>query len=148
MTWPRMVHQWWGDLYVSPNGQDPGSITFPLVPKGGKSELTPIALPNGESDLVQLKFEEFVVDQDAIRSAIESSPAIRRVIHLRTEHLGPEELLVGVKVELDHDLTLPEIAARIDEAEARLRAAVPKARVVYVEPDVARSAPADFGNSS
>ena len=89
-----------------------------------------------------------MADQDAIRSAIESSPAIRRVIHLRTEHLGPEELLVGVKVELDHDLTLPEIAARIDEAEARLRAAVPKARVVYVEPDVARSAPADFGNSS
>jgi divalent metal cation (Fe/Co/Zn/Cd) transporter len=44
-----------------------------------------------------------------------------------------------VKIELDHHLTMPEVAARIDEAEARLRAAVPTARLVYVEPDVARS---------
>jgi cation diffusion facilitator family transporter len=78
-------------------------------------------------------------DQEAIRRAVESSPSVRRIIHLRTEHLGPEELLVGVKIELDHHLTMPEVAARIDEAEARLRAAVPTARLVYVEPDVARS---------
>jgi divalent metal cation (Fe/Co/Zn/Cd) transporter len=74
----------------------------------------------------------------AIEQALASSPGIRQVIHLRTEHIGPDELLVGAKVDLDHDLMMPEVAARIDEAEARLRAAVPKARVVYIEPDVAR----------
>jgi cation diffusion facilitator family transporter len=75
-------------------------------------------------------------DVAAIRGAIEGSPSVRRVIHLRTEHLGPDELLVGAKVEFDHALSFVELAARIDGAEARLRAAVPAARVIYVEPDV------------
>jgi cation diffusion facilitator family transporter len=78
-------------------------------------------------------------DVAAIHGAIAGSPGVCQVIHLRTEHLGPDELLVGAKVEFDHGLTLPEVAARIDEAEVRLRAAVPKARVVYIEPDVART---------
>jgi cation diffusion facilitator family transporter len=78
-------------------------------------------------------------DQAAIRTAIEGSTSVRRIIHLRTQHLGPDELLVGVKVELDHELTFPEVADRIDEAEARVRAVVPAARLIYVEPDVARS---------
>ena len=78
-------------------------------------------------------------DVAAIRGALEGAPSVRRVIHLRTEHLGPEELLVGAKVEFDHNLSFVELAARIDGAEARLREAVPAARVVYVEPDVART---------
>ncbi|MCU1375153.1 MAG: cation diffusion facilitator family transporter [Actinomycetia bacterium] len=78
-------------------------------------------------------------DVAAIRSAIERSPGVCQVIHLRTEHLGPDELLVGAKVEFDHGLTLPEVAARIDEAEVNMRTAVPKARVIYIEPDVART---------
>jgi cation diffusion facilitator family transporter len=77
-------------------------------------------------------------DEATIRSTLESSPSIRRLIHLRTQHLGPDELLVGAKIELDHTLTLPEIAKCIDEAEQRVRTAVPKARVIYLEPDVAR----------
>jgi cation diffusion facilitator family transporter len=78
-------------------------------------------------------------DVAAIRGALEGAPSVRRVIHLRTEHLGPEELLVGAKVEFDHNLSFVELAARIDGAEARLREAVPAARVVYVEPDVTRT---------
>ncbi|HSH23160.1 MAG TPA: cation diffusion facilitator family transporter [Acidimicrobiales bacterium] len=76
-------------------------------------------------------------DQAAIRSAIESAPDVRRLIHLRTQHLGPDELLVGAKVELDAALTFPEVAATIDRTEQQLRAAVPEARVVYLEPDIA-----------
>jgi divalent metal cation (Fe/Co/Zn/Cd) transporter len=75
----------------------------------------------------------------AIRGAITGSPKVRSLIHLRTEHLGPDELLVGAKVEFQHDLTLPEVAASIDELEVHLRDAVPKARVVYIEPDVRRT---------
>jgi cation diffusion facilitator family transporter len=77
-------------------------------------------------------------DVTAIRDAINGSPKVRNLIHLRTEHLGPDELLVGAKVEFQHDLELPELAACIDELEAHLRGAVPKARVVYIEPDVTR----------
>ncbi len=73
-----------------------------------------------------------------IRAAIESSERVLGVIHLRTEHLGPEELLVGAKVAFDTDLTVVELAEAIDAVEARIRASVPEARVIYIEPDVRR----------
>jgi len=78
-------------------------------------------------------------DQDAIRGAIEGSPSVRRLIHLRTEHLGPDEMLVAAKLEFDDTLSFPEVAQAVDDTEARLREAVPAARVVYIEPDVHRS---------
>ena len=74
----------------------------------------------------------------AIREAFETSPGILRVIHLRTLHLGPEELLVAAKVEIDPEQSAPAIAATIDGAERQVRARVPSARVIYVEPDVFR----------
>jgi cation diffusion facilitator family transporter len=80
-----------------------------------------------------------------IRAALRSAPAVRRLIHLRTLHLGPEELLVGAKVELDAGLDVREVAAAIDETEQRLREAVPIARVVYLEPDVYDAARDDAG---
>jgi hypothetical protein len=63
---------------------------------------------------------------------------VKRVIHLRTMHLGPEELLVAAKIEIDAP-SVPDLARAIDAAEARVRAAVPIARVIYLEPDVYRS---------
>lgn len=72
----------------------------------------------------------------AIRAAIEQHPSVRRVIHMRTEHLGPEQLLVGVKVELDAGLDVTGVAAAINGVEAAVRSAVPEARVMYVEPDL------------
>ena len=76
---------------------------------------------------------------DAIRKAIESDGQVRRLIHMRTEHLGPDDLLVGAKIEFDQQLRFPDVAAAIDSVEQRIRDAVPEARVIYVEPDVARS---------
>ena len=73
---------------------------------------------------------------EAIRTAIKSEPTVIALIHLRTEHLGPDELLVCVKVEFRHELTVMELADAIDQLEAAVRAAVPEARVIYVEPDV------------
>jgi divalent metal cation (Fe/Co/Zn/Cd) transporter len=57
---------------------------------------------------------------------------------MRTQHLGPEELLVGAKIAVRHDETAAAVARVIDEAEARIRAAVPIARVIYLEPDIRR----------
>jgi len=82
-------------------------------------------------------------DQQAIATAIAGAPSVLGVIHLRTEHLGPEELLVGAKVDFDPSLTFPALATAIDEIERRIRSAVPAARVIYIEPDVARPADAD-----
>ena len=74
-----------------------------------------------------------------IRLALEGTPRVTRLIHLRTLHLGPEELLVAAKVEIDRTATVPELARVIDDAEARVRIDVPIARVLYLEPDLWRS---------
>jgi hypothetical protein len=55
-------------------------------------------------------------------------------------HLGPDELLVAAKLEFDHALDNAGLARAIDEAERSLRAAVPIATTVYLEPDIRREA--------
>jgi cation diffusion facilitator family transporter len=68
---------------------------------------------------------------------------VERLIHIRTQYLGPEELLVAAKIALAPGLTLEEVARAIDEAERRVRAKVPTARLIYLEPDLDRSITAD-----
>jgi cation diffusion facilitator family transporter len=65
-------------------------------------------------------------------------PGVLRVIHQRTLHLGPDEVLLAAKLAMSPDSTLAEVAAAIDAAEARVRAAEPSARVIYLEPDLDR----------
>jgi cation diffusion facilitator family transporter len=76
---------------------------------------------------------------DEIERAIVDGPEVERVIHMRTVHLGPDELLVAAKIAVRHNETAGEIARGIDAAEARIRAAVPIARVIYLEPDIYRA---------
>ena len=44
------------------------------------------------------------------------------MIHLRTEHLGPDEILLATKVEYDSNLTFDEVADAINVTEANIRA--------------------------
>ncbi len=76
---------------------------------------------------------------DAIHGALRQTEYVERVIHLRTQYLGPEEMLVGAKIALAPATDLATVAAAIDRAEAAVRAAVPTARVIYLEPDLDRS---------
>ena len=85
-----------------------------------------------------------------IRAAIEAEPQVDRVIHMRTLHLGPEELLVAAKIAVQHSDSAGDVARAIDGAERRIREAVPIARVIYLEPDIdtadrALDVPADGG---
>lgn len=73
-----------------------------------------------------------------ILAALEGAPAVKRVIHMRTLHIGPDELLLAAKLELDAALDFAGVAAAIDAAEAAVRARVPEARMIYLEPDVHR----------
>jgi cation diffusion facilitator family transporter len=77
--------------------------------------------------------------QRAIFDALEGTSHVGRVIHLRTQYLGPDEMLVGAKIALPPDCELATVAQVIDEAEARIREAVPAARVIYLEPDLDRA---------
>ncbi|MFV0129607.1 cation diffusion facilitator family transporter [Streptomyces sp. HMX112] len=72
------------------------------------------------------KIEASLVDNDTVTG----------IIHMRTLHLGPEELLVAAKIAVRHSDTAAQVAAAIDAAEQRIRAAVPIARVIYLEPDI------------
>jgi cation diffusion facilitator family transporter len=76
-------------------------------------------------------------DVARIRGAIESDGT--GIIHLKTLHLGPEELLVAAKITVGAAASGLEITRLIDAAEDRIRTAVPMARVIYLEPDVHRS---------
>ncbi len=64
---------------------------------------------------------------------------VERVIHIRTQYLGPDELLVAAKLALVPGLDTAEVAKAIDDAEARVRAKVPKAQLIYLEPDLDRT---------
>ena len=73
-----------------------------------------------------------------IHAALEDDDAVRRVIHLRTLHISPDEVLVAAKIAVDHDVTAADIARTIDAAERRVRAIAPIATLIYLEPDVDR----------
>lgn len=87
-------------------------------------------------------------DVEAIAAAITSSPAIHSLIHMKTLYLGPDELLVAAKIAFDADRPLGTVAEAIDDVEARIRAAVPVARVIYLEPDVFSAEKAALKNSA
>jgi cation diffusion facilitator family transporter len=74
-----------------------------------------------------------------IIEALETGAEVECVIHLRTQHIGPEELLVAAKIAVHHDETAAEIARGINAAEKRVRAAVPMAHYIYLEPDLYRA---------
>ena len=73
---------------------------------------------------------------DAILESLGAADAIERVIHMRTLHVGPDHLLVAAKVEFRRGMSFSEVAAAIDAAEDQVRARVPIARTIFVEPDV------------
>ena len=77
--------------------------------------------------------------QARIADAIKSDERVVNLIHLRTEHLGPDELLVAAKVEFSPQLTLRELADVVDDVEIAVRRDVPEAVVIYLEPDVTRT---------
>ncbi|MCW2849402.1 MAG: putative cation efflux protein [Marmoricola sp.] len=77
--------------------------------------------------------------QARIRDAIEATDGIEGLIHMKTLHLGPEELLVGAKIAVTASESAADLAQAIDAAEAAIRAVEPSARVIYLEPDLRRA---------
>jgi cation diffusion facilitator family transporter len=84
----------------------------------------------------------------AIVAALEDGTEVERVIHLRTLHMGPDSLLVAAKIAVRPYDRAETVAAGIDAAERRVRAAVPIARMIYLEPDLYRAGRADATDPS
>jgi cation diffusion facilitator family transporter len=71
-----------------------------------------------------------------IRTALVDGAAVTSIIHLKTMHIGPDEVLVAAKISVALGLSIAELANAIDAAESRVRAVVPIARMIYLEPDL------------
>ncbi|MFR9731018.1 cation diffusion facilitator family transporter [Saccharopolyspora sp. MS10] len=89
--------------------------------------------------------KSLLIGEGATRSVLDEivgelrGDQVLKVIHIRTQYLGPDELLIAAKIGLAPSLSVAEVAGEIDAAEARVRAAVPAARLIYLEPDLDRS---------
>jgi len=96
--------------------------------------------------ILVVEMKSLLIGEGALRPVVttivtelEAGEHVTRCIHLKTQYLGPDELLVAAKIALTPALPIEQVARAIDEAEGRVRAAVPEARVIYLEPDLDRS---------
>ncbi|MGC5018364.1 cation diffusion facilitator family transporter [Micromonospora sp. DT47] len=87
-------------------------------------------------------------DLEAIEKAITEGPEVERIIHMKTLYLGPEELMVAAKIAVPPGDSAEDLARGINAVEARIRAAVPVARVIYLEPDVYSAAADQAGTGA
>jgi divalent metal cation (Fe/Co/Zn/Cd) transporter len=78
-------------------------------------------------------------DVKRMRAAIEAHASVKRLIHLRTEVLGPDDIVVAVKAEFDADLSSAELCQAINDVEAEIRKVEPAARLLFIEPDIYRA---------
>ena len=96
--------------------------------------------------ILVIEMKSLLIGEGALRPVVativtelEAGEHVTRCIHLKTQYLGPDELLVAAKIALTPGLPVELVARAIDEAEGRVRAAVPEARVMYLEPDLDRT---------
>lgn len=76
---------------------------------------------------------------EQIRLALTQTEGVESVIHLKTLYLGPEQLMLGAKIAVAASSSGQDIARIIDLAEANVRAVVPVAKTIYLEPDILRT---------
>ena len=86
--------------------------------------------------------------QQMITAALEAGPEVEQVIHMRTVHIGPDSILVAAKIAVRPADTAAQITAGIDQAERRVRAAVPIATTIFLEPDLYHPGQADQADPS
>jgi cation diffusion facilitator family transporter len=116
----------------------------------GAGSLAIAVLLGGVAAVLAVEMKSLLIGESAsddverrIVAALEDGPEVTRVIHLRTLHMGPESLLVAAKIAVRGADTAATIAAGIDAAERRVRAAVPIAEMIYLEPDLYQAGRAD-----
>jgi cation diffusion facilitator family transporter len=126
-----------------------GGVGLTLVTHEGRWDAVGTALIGAVlvcvAGVLAVEMNSLLIGESATRenlAAIERAlvgDGVAGVIHMKTMHLGPEELLVAAKIAVGAEASASEVARVINEAEARVREAVPIARVIYLEPDIDRS---------
>jgi divalent metal cation (Fe/Co/Zn/Cd) transporter len=77
-------------------------------------------------------------EQERITNALVADSSVQRIIHMRTMHLGPDEILVAAKIDFGAVLNAQDLARAIDAAEQRCRASTHSRLTIYIEPDISR----------
>jgi cation diffusion facilitator family transporter len=85
---------------------------------------------------------------EKLHAILAGHPSITHVIALRTQHVGPDDIMVNTKLEFDPTLLAPRVAEVVNELEVQLREAVPNAHTIFIEPDVYRSSEGSAGRST
>lgn len=155
---------WWGFIHRSRHAELPvvlledagaliglllalGGVTLAAITRNGVYDaigtLAIAALLGAIAAVLAVEMKSLLIgerasetDEEKIAGAIESVEAIEHLIHLRTLHLGPDEILVAAKVDLREELSFAEVAEAVNEAEKRIREALPTAEIIYLEPDI------------
>jgi cation diffusion facilitator family transporter len=73
--------------------------------------------------------------QDTIRKLVSDTEGVRTLMSMRSMQLGEDEFLVALKIQWQAGLPVEEVSRQTNDLEARIRAAVPRARYIFVEPD-------------
>ncbi|MDH4117129.1 MAG: cation diffusion facilitator family transporter [Acidimicrobiia bacterium] len=81
-------------------------------------------------------------------AAATSAPHVARIIDMKTQHIGPEDLLVAGKIEFDRGMSTSQIADAIDGVEAAIRRVLPHAHRIYLEPDLYDANHVDHGDGA
>ncbi len=77
--------------------------------------------------------------QERIREALSGTSGVERIIHMKTLHVGPDEVLLAAKISVEPTESARRVAEIIDAAEARIRAAEHRVTSLYLEPDIYRA---------
>jgi cation diffusion facilitator family transporter len=160
----RGDRNWWQFIRTTRNPElpvvlleDSGAMLGLLVALGGlgMSELTDDAIWDGIATFViglilasiavtlAVEMKSLLIGESAsveheqlIASVFANEPSIERVIDVKTQHIGPEDLLVAARVKFDASLAGDDLALAIDGVHARLKEAVPIADFIYIEPEL------------
>jgi cation diffusion facilitator family transporter len=71
-----------------------------------------------------------------IEAALAGTPGVDRIIHMKTMHMGPEEILVAAKIGVRGSDSAESVAEAINRAEVNIREAEPMVTSLYLEPDI------------
>ncbi len=72
----------------------------------------------------------------AIEEQLLAGEHVLEIIHMRTLHVGPEQILVAAKISVAPTDSAQVVTDTINEAEERIRRAVPEAQYIFIEPDI------------
>jgi cation diffusion facilitator family transporter len=76
-------------------------------------------------------------DLEQIEAALRSEQHVLDILSLKTVHVGPDDILVACKISVAPTDSARDITHTINSAEERIRAAVPEAVFIFIEPDIA-----------